>query len=425
MTDQEYVLRCMRPTRKYSVGIFEQGTPEWAGFAPPVRLTRDLAQAQEIKYTNKKPAWTLMDDENNNHYVGTHESGQTSSYFIFVCQDNEFKVFPILDWYKFKAKTEYKQLTLEEAEGILDAKQKKIERWMMQKKREGENAETSALDTYMAQMLAEDADMLAPGLALLEKAEKKKKKAKKSREEGEGEPGMDYDETEVFDDPEGNELGEDVEKENKDLSNSGKEIKSLLRKKPENADEDDDDTDSSDSENGDDEDGAQAMETVTLPPMSPAHVPHASLSLPANILPTIMAKPPPQSATPRSKSPTEALVNNNNNNAGSPGGTDASRKRERPPSATPPAAPPAKRTKLEEAAPADLPGAVTQAEIRDAVVGHRGPGGMTTQSLSKIFKPRLKTKELRDAFLALVKRMVKMVNKPEGPVIELKPEYRG
>ncbi|KAF5728875.1 transcription initiation factor IIF subunit alpha-like [Tripterygium wilfordii] len=75
---------------------------------------RQLTDALREKYKNKP--WLLEDETGLSQYQGQLEGAQSASYFLLMMQGKEFSAIPAGSWYKFNKVTQYKQLTLDEAE---------------------------------------------------------------------------------------------------------------------------------------------------------------------------------------------------------------------------------------------------------------------------------------------------------------------
>ncbi|KAJ3274478.1 hypothetical protein HDV01_002606 [Terramyces sp. JEL0728] len=158
-----------------------------------------------------KAPWELTDGEQT--FIGNLEGSQNSNYVVFVSTNEGFKVVPLAKWYKFNPKMTHKTLTIEEAEAIMNTRQKKDNRWLM---REGElekskpkkKADKGDKEKSILQKLR-DGDNL-------EDVPVKKEPKSKRRSENIEDNGFDYDENEQFADDEEINFGIDDDEERKE-----------------------------------------------------------------------------------------------------------------------------------------------------------------------------------------------------------------
>uniref|UniRef100_A0A5B7BCI8 Transcription initiation factor IIF subunit alpha n=1 Tax=Davidia involucrata TaxID=16924 RepID=A0A5B7BCI8_DAVIN len=93
---------------------------------------RQLTDALREKYKNKP--WLLEDETGQSQYHGQLEGAQSATYYLLMLQGKEFVAIPAGSWYNFNKVAQYKQLTLEEAEEKMKNRRKTAdgyERWMM------------------------------------------------------------------------------------------------------------------------------------------------------------------------------------------------------------------------------------------------------------------------------------------------------
>ncbi|KAF5943567.1 hypothetical protein HYC85_017644 [Camellia sinensis] len=93
---------------------------------------RQLTDALREKYKNKP--WLLDDETGQSQYHGHLEGAQSATYYLLMLQGKEFVAIPAGSWYNFNKVAQYKQLTLEEAEEKMKNRRKTADgyqRWMM------------------------------------------------------------------------------------------------------------------------------------------------------------------------------------------------------------------------------------------------------------------------------------------------------
>ncbi|KAK6149688.1 hypothetical protein DH2020_017213 [Rehmannia glutinosa] len=92
----------------------------------------ELNEAVAEKYKNKP--WLLEDETGQFQYHGQLEGSQSATYYLLMLQGKEFVAIPAGSWYNFNKVAQYKQLTLEEAEEKMKNRRKTADgyqRWMM------------------------------------------------------------------------------------------------------------------------------------------------------------------------------------------------------------------------------------------------------------------------------------------------------
>ncbi|CAI7661383.1 unnamed protein product [Penicillium pancosmium] len=110
----------------------------------------ELARAR-VRYEEALP-WHLEDFDNRNIWVGNYEAALSETHAVFMFDQGQgqqgqakVRMIPAEKWYKFSAKSQFKALTIEEAEKHM-AKRIKDPRWFMEK--QAEIMEKSQLDQY-------------------------------------------------------------------------------------------------------------------------------------------------------------------------------------------------------------------------------------------------------------------------------------
>ncbi|KAJ3261536.1 hypothetical protein HK103_005374 [Boothiomyces macroporosus] len=158
-----------------------------------------------------KAPWEITDGEQT--FIGNLEGSQNSNYVIFVSTNEGFKVVPVAKWYRFNPKLTHKTLTIEEAEAIMNTRQKKDNRWLM---KEGELEKTKP--KKKGEKVEKEKSVLQKirdGDPLDEVPVKKEPRSRKRNENIE-DNGFDYDENEQFADDEEINFGIDDEEERKE-----------------------------------------------------------------------------------------------------------------------------------------------------------------------------------------------------------------
>lgn len=97
-------------------------------------LTPEEIAKARIKYEEALP-WHLEDFDNRNIWVGNYEAALSETHAVFVLENNKMRMIPAEKWYKFSAKSQFKALTIEEAEKFM-AKRVKDPRWFMEKQQQ-------------------------------------------------------------------------------------------------------------------------------------------------------------------------------------------------------------------------------------------------------------------------------------------------
>ncbi|KAG8385810.1 hypothetical protein BUALT_Bualt03G0084000 [Buddleja alternifolia] len=137
---REYNVRASSSGDKnYFIGRFATGLPnfkkknenKWS-------LQKEGLQGRQVsdtlreKYKNKP--WLLEDETGQFQYHGHLEGSQSATYYLLMLQGKEFVAIPAGSWYNFNKVAQYKQLTLEEAEEKMKNRRKTADgyqRWMM------------------------------------------------------------------------------------------------------------------------------------------------------------------------------------------------------------------------------------------------------------------------------------------------------
>ncbi|KAJ5624732.1 hypothetical protein N7510_001041 [Penicillium lagena] len=98
-------------------------------------LTPEEVARARLKYEEALP-WHLEDFDNRNIWVGNYEAALSETHAMFVLENTgKMRMVPVEKWYKFNAKSNFKALTIEEAEKYM-AKRIKDPRWFMEKQQE-------------------------------------------------------------------------------------------------------------------------------------------------------------------------------------------------------------------------------------------------------------------------------------------------
>lgn len=106
----------------------------------------EIARAR-IKYEEALP-WHLEDFDNRHTWVGNYEAALSETHAVFVLDNGKMRMIPAEKWYKFNAKSNFKALTIDEAEKFM-AKRVKDPRWFMEKQQQLE--QEKELETYAKQ----------------------------------------------------------------------------------------------------------------------------------------------------------------------------------------------------------------------------------------------------------------------------------
>ncbi|KAL7750178.1 transcription factor IIF subunit tfg1 [Sorochytrium milnesiophthora] len=114
-----------------------QGSGGFRGYGHHKNKARQITiiddRERKLKSEESQP-WVLEDDQSEHVWVGQLER-QQSEYMLFVLTDSGFKVVPVERWYRFKEKSKYQTLTIEQAEEVekLRKKSRRQDRWLMDK----------------------------------------------------------------------------------------------------------------------------------------------------------------------------------------------------------------------------------------------------------------------------------------------------
>ncbi|XP_059663147.1 transcription initiation factor IIF subunit alpha [Cornus florida] len=464
---REYNVRASSISDKnYFIGRFVSGLPNFSkkqtaenkwSLQKEGLQGRQLTDALREKYKNKP--WLLEDETGQSQYHGQLEGAQSATYYLLMLQGKEFVAIPAGSWYNFNKVAQYKQLTLEEAEEKMKNRRKTADgyqRWMMKaanngpaafgevekfddkesgavgrkgsKKTTGEDEEANASDRGEEDDEEEVARKNRLGL---------NKRSGDDDEEGprggdldldddDIEKGDDWEHEEIFTDDDeavGNdpeeredlapevpappEIKQDEEDEEESeeeggLSKSGKELKKLLGRTSglNDSDAEDDDDDEDDDEIGlspvlaPKQKEAPKEEPVDNSPLKPASTGSARGTPPTSKSAKGKRKTngddKPSNGAPPKKVKTENDVKSAKDETASSSKSSVSAK---------------------GASPSAKTGPVTEDEIK-AVLLQKTP--VTTQDLVAKFKSRLKSKEDKDAFAAILRRISK-IQKTNGP----------
>ncbi|XP_073285619.1 transcription initiation factor IIF subunit alpha-like [Primulina huaijiensis] len=420
---------------------------------------RQVTDALRDKFKNRP--WLLEDETGQSQYHGQLEGSQSAAYYLLMLQGKEFLAIPAGSWYNFNKVAQYKQLTLEEAEERMKNRRKTAdgyERWMMKAANNGAAAfgEVEKFDEQESgagggrgrkKTAGDDAEGNISDRGEEDEEDEASRKSrlglsKKSGEDDEEGPrggdldfddddiekGDDWEHEEIFTDDDeavGNdpeereylapeipappEIKQDEEDEDEadeeegGLSKSGKELKKLLGRANGMNDPDTEDDDDDDDEEDDD------MEDD----ISPVLVPRKEVPIEK---PAEYSTPPKATTsgtgrvTPSSSKSSKSKRKSNGEDSKTPNGAPLKKvktehevkpvkdetavvtKSSVPPKGLSPPVP-------------SKSGPVTEDEIR-AVLLQKAP--VTTQDLVAKFKSRLKLKEDKDAFAAILRRISKI-----------------
>ncbi|XP_033142050.1 transcription initiation factor IIF subunit alpha isoform X2 [Brassica rapa] len=465
---REYNVRAATPTDKnYFIGRFVSGLPNFKKGSSENKwsLRKDIPQgrqftdAQREKLKNKP--WILEDETGQFQYQGQLEGSQSATYYLLVMQNKEFVAIPAGSWYNFNKVAQYKQLTLEEAEEKMKNRRKTADgynRWMMKggnnddkeaggssggggggrgrkKSSGGEEEEGNVSDRGEEDEEEEAARKSRLGL--------NKKGNDDDDEEGprggdldmdddDIEKGDDWEHEEIFTDDDeavGNDPDEredllapeipappeikqdDEDEENGEeeggLSNSGKELKKLLGKANglnESEEEDDDDE-----------------EETNFNPVTNSKQKEAAKEEPVESTPPKPTPPSSSRGTPSAK-PSKGKRKLNDGDSKKPSGSSVQKKvktenetkpsvKEEKNNSVSKSKAPTKAVKAEptpataSASASAATGPVTEDEIRAVLMEKKQ---VTTQDLVSRFKARLKTKEDKNAFADILRKISKI-----------------
>jgi transcription initiation factor TFIIF subunit alpha len=473
---REYNVRaCSSNDKNYFIGRFVTGLP---GFSKKQNAEnkwsiqkeglqgRQVTDALREKYKNKP--WLLEDETGQSQYHGQLEGAQSATYYLLMLQGKEFAAIPAGSWYNFNKVAQYKQLTLEEAEEKMKNRRKTADgyqRWMMKaanngaaafgevekfddkesgggggrgrRKTSGEDEENNVSDRGEEDEEEEEARKSRLGLNKRsgDDDEEGPRGGDHDMDDDDAEKGDDWEHEEIFTDddeavaidpderedlapeipapPEIKQDEEDEDETNEEeeggLSKSGKELKKLLGRSG--------GLDDSDAEDEDDDDD---MEDDTSPVLAPKQR-DAPKEEPVDNSPlkpasSGSARGTPSTTKSKGKRKTNGDDAKSSNNGAPPKKVKTENevkpsKEETVPTSKSSA--PAKVTpsSSSKAPPPSSSGPVTEDEIR-AVLMQKTP--VTTQDLVAKFKSRLKSKEDKDAFAAILRRISK-IQKTNGP----------
>ncbi|XP_041995110.1 transcription initiation factor IIF subunit alpha-like [Salvia splendens] len=423
---------------------------------------RQVTDTLREKFKNKP--WLLEDETGQFQFHGHLEGTQTATYYLLMLQGKEFVAIPAGSWYNFNKVAQYKQLTLEEAEEKMNNRRKTADgyqRWMMKaanngaaafgevekfdgregasgsgrgrKKTTGDDDEANASDRGDEDEDEESARKNRLGL---------NKKSGDDDEEGprggdldfdddDIEKGDDWEHEEIFTDddeavgidpeeredlapeiPAPPEIKQDDEDEDEadeedkegGLSKSGKELKKLLGRS--NGLNDSDSEDDDDDDDADDDISPVIAPKKEAPKEEPVHNNSplkATNSTAGRGTPSTSKSSKGKrkvgsddSKTPNS-APLKKVKTENETRAVKDENASSLKSAAHPKGAMPPTS--------SKSVSAPATGPVTEEEIR-AVLLPKTP--VTTKDLLAKFRSRLKTKEEKDAFSAIMKRISKI-----------------
>ncbi|PKX91545.1 transcription factor IIF subunit TFG1 [Aspergillus novofumigatus IBT 16806] len=110
-------------------------------------MTPEEVARARIKYEEALP-WHLEDFDNKNIWVGNYEAALSETHAVFMPENGRMRMIPVEKWYKFGAKSQFRALTIEEAERFM-AKKIKDPRWFMEKQQE--QAQRKELEQFAKQ----------------------------------------------------------------------------------------------------------------------------------------------------------------------------------------------------------------------------------------------------------------------------------
>lgn len=472
------VRACSSSDKNYFIGRFVSGLPSFSKKKNSEKWSiqkeglqgRQLSDALREKYKNKP--WLLEDESGQFQYHGVLEGAQSATYYLLMLQGKEFVAIPAGSWYNFNKVAQYKQLTLEEAEEKMKNRRKTAdgyERWMMKAANNGAAAfgevekfddKESGVGGGRGRKKSTGGDEDEANVSDKGDEDEEEESARKNRlglnkksggdddEEGprggdfdfdddDIEKGDDWEHEEIFTDDDeavGNdpeeredlapeipappEIKQDEEDEEEGdekeggLSNSGKELKKLLGRTT-GLNESDVDVEDDDDDEDEDEIGAS-------PVLAPKQkdVPKEE---PADNSPLKPASLGPARGTPSTSKPGKGKRKMTSDDAkpattGAPskkGKTENGPVKEEPIFSAPRSSSvPAKgAVSAPPESGSTSAGPVTEDEIR-VVLTQRTP--VTTQDLVAKFKSRLKSKEDKDAFAAILRRISKIQKTTNG-----------
>ncbi|KAG7620215.1 Winged helix DNA-binding domain superfamily [Arabidopsis suecica] len=446
---------------------FKKGSENKWSLRKDIPQGRQFTDAQREKLKNKP--WILEDETGQFQYQGHLEGSQSATYYLLVMQSKEFVAIPAGSWYNFNKVAQYKQLTLEEAEEKMKNRRKTADgyqRWMMKAANNGpalfgevdnekESGGTSG-GGGRGRKKSSGGDEEEGNVSDRGDEDEEEEASRKSRlglnrksnddddEEGPrgGDLDMDDDDIEKGDDWEHEEIftdddeavgndpeeredllapeipappeikqdedDEENEEEEGGLSKSGKELKKLLGKAnglDESDEDDDDDSDDEEETNYGTVTNSKQKEAAKEEPVDNAPAKPAPSGPPRGTPPAKPSKGKRKLNDGDSKKPSSSVqkkVKTEND-------PKSSLKEERANTVSKSNTP----TKAVKAEPASAPassssaatGPVTEDEIRAVLMEKKQ---VTTQDLVSRFKARLKTKEDKNAFANILRKISKI-----------------
>ncbi|XP_010538756.1 PREDICTED: transcription initiation factor IIF subunit alpha isoform X2 [Tarenaya hassleriana] len=468
---REYNVRAsLASDKNYFIGRFVTGLPnfkknvenKWSLRKDGIQ-GRQLTDAQREKLKNKP--WVLEDETGQFQFQGHLEGSQSATYYLLVLQNKEFFAIPAGSWFNFNKVAQYKQLTLEEAEEKMKNRRKTADgyqRWMMKtanngpaafgevdkfddkesggggggrgrKKSSADDDEGNVSDRGEEDEDAEAARKSRLGLNKkdLDDDEEGPRGGDHDMDDDDIEKGDDWEHEEIFTDDDeavGNdpeeredlapempappEIKQDDDEENEEeeggLSKSGKELKKLLGKA----------NGLNDSDTEDEDDSEDMDEDMNLTPVAASKQKDATKEEPVEMTPP---KPVPSGSargTPTSTKPSKGKRKLNDDDGKKSSGaaqkkeTKSSVKEERTAPVSKSSASKAVKTEANSSVGSSLSstasnatGPVTEDEIRAVLLEKKQ---VTTQDLVSRFKSRLKTKEDKNAFADILRKISKI-----------------
>ncbi|CAN6867838.1 unnamed protein product [Brassica oleracea] len=433
---REYNVRAATPTDKnYFIGRFASGLPNFKKGSDENKwsLRKDIPQGRQFTDAQreklKKKPWILEDETGQFQYQGQLEGSQSATYYLLVMQNKEFVAIPAGSWYNFNKVAQYKQLTLEEAEEKMDNRRKTADgyqRWMMKggesdkeaggssgrgrKKSSGGEEEEEGNVSDRGEEDEEEEASRKSRLGLNKKSNDDDEEGPRGGDldmddDDDIEKGDDWEHEDIFTDddeavdidpeeredllapemPAPPEITQDEEEEG-ELSTSGKELKKLLGKSNglNESDEDEDDDEETNFSISKQKDATKEVHIESSPPPKQPAQPSSSAkpSKGKRKLNDVDSKKPSTSSSSAQKK--VKAENEEKSNSVSRSNATAVKAEPTPASAT---------------------GPVTEDEIRAVLMEKKQ---VTTQDLVNGFKPRLKTREDKNAFADILKKISKI-----------------
>lgn len=107
--------------------------------------TEEGRKKNQLRYEETLP-WHLEDFDNKNIWTGSYEAALSRCHVMLVIDDDGFRIVPVEKWYKFSQKSNFKKLTIDEAEKRMD-KKFKDPRWLAHAQRAQELSKRSQQKT--------------------------------------------------------------------------------------------------------------------------------------------------------------------------------------------------------------------------------------------------------------------------------------